>query len=451
MSARTPAARPSPRGALRPVRSWGRLTADEHEVIPLHDLADVPAALGAPGPSGLPVGLERSYGDVSLNAGGRLWTMTGLDRFRAFDSAAGLLECEAGVTVDELQADFSRRGWMIPVTPGTRHVTIGGAIANDVHGKNHHVAGTIGAHVRELVLARTDGEVIVCSPSHRPEWFAATIGGMGLTGAILSATIELVRTGGPWIESEDLVFGSIEEFFELSAESAEHEYTVSWVDVTTDGGRRGILTRGSTSQDQSGTPRAEQRLTFPVTPPMSLVNSLSVPVFNRAYYRLGAARARRGPRRVHYAPFFYPLDAIEGWNRMYGPRGFHQYQSVIPPADALEATKEMLGEIARSGLGSFLGVLKTFGDRPSPGLLSFPMPGVTLALDFPERGERTAALFARLDRIVAAAGGRLYAGKDARMPREMFEAGYPELDAFRAFRDPGIDSGLARRLVGWPA
>ena len=431
----------------QPVTSWGRLTAEAHELVPVHESGRALAAISAPGVRGLPVGLERSYGDVSLNAGGRLWPMRGLDRLIEFDVETGLLTVEAGVTIGEVQSIFAPRGWMMPVTPGTQYVTIGGAIANDVHGKNHHTAGTIGEHIREIVLARTDGEVIVCSPTTRPEWFAATVGGLGLTGVILRATIELTHTGGPWIDAEDVVFESIDEFFELSEGSDAEEYAVSWVDVTTGGGRRGIFTRGSTAADQGGQARPARQLTFPFVPPVSLVNSLSVPMFNRGYFRLKAARSRRS--RVHYAPFFYPLDAIAHWNRMYGPRGFHQYQSVIPSAHAVEATTEMLGEISRSGLGSFLGVLKTFGDRQSPGMLSFPMAGVTFALDFPERGERTDALFARLDRIVADAGGRLYPGKDARMPRALFEAGYPALDAFRRMRDPGIDSELARRLIGW--
>lgn len=431
------------------VESWGRLTREEHSIVGVSDRTRASGLVGEAGRRGLAVGLERSYGDVSLNAGGRLWDMRGLDRLIAFDPQSGVLRCEAGVTIGEIQALFAPRGWMMPVTPGTQHVTIGGAIANDVHGKNHHVAGTIGSHILALTLARTDGSIIECSASEEPEWFAATVGGLGLTGVILAATIALMRTGGPWIDSEDVVFGDLDEFFALSAASSDHEYVVSWVDVTTNGGGRGILTRGSTASDQSGPPPRTGGLSFPVTPPLSLVNSLSVPLFNRAYFRMKAARA--GRRRVHYAPFFYPLDGIGNWNRMYGPKGFHQYQSVVPPARAAEATREMLGEISRSGLGSFLGVIKTFGDRPSPGLLSFPVPGVTFALDFPERGARTEALFARLDRIVGDAGGRLYAAKDARMSRETFEAGYPKLDEFRRFRDPGIDSDLARRLIGWAA
>lgn len=429
------------------VSSWGRLTHHDHELVAVHDRAAAMRAVTASGPRGLAAGLERSYGDVSLNGGGRLWDLRGLDRLISFDEATGALRCEAGATIADIQALFAPRGWMMPVTPGTRYVTIGGAIANDVHGKNHHRAGSIGNHVTSLTLLRTDGELIECGPGQEPEWFAATVGGMGLTGIILEATILLARTGGPWIDAEDLVFQSLEEFFAISAASdATHDYAVSWVDVTTGGGRRGIFSRGTTAVDQSGADPKDGSIPFPMTPPFSLVNPVTVPLFNRAYFRLKAARA--GRHRVHYRPFFYPLDSIRGWNRMYGPRGFHQYQSVVPPRDAAEATREMLGEISRSGLGSFLGVLKTFGEVPPVGMLSFPMPGTTFALDFPERGERSEALFRRLDRIVAAAGGRLYAAKDARMPRELFETGYPQLDRFRAYVDPGLGSELSRRLLG---
>jgi FAD/FMN-containing dehydrogenase len=432
------------------VSSWGRLTQHEHDVSAVYDRGAAVAAVSAPGMPGIAAGLERSYGDVSLNGGGRLWDVSGMDRFISFDEATGSLRCEAGATISDIQEAFSARGWMMPVTPGTRFVTIGGAIANDVHGKNHHRAGSIGNHVTALTLLRSDGAVIECSPTLEPDWFAATVGGMGLTGVILEATITLAHTGGPWIDAEDIVFESLEEFYALSAESdATHDYAVSWVDVTTGGGRRGIFTRGNSAVDQSGAAPKDGSIPFPITPPISLVNSASVPIFNRAYFRTKAMRA--GSHRVHYRPFFYPLDSIRGWNRMYGPRGFHQYQSVVPPESGAEATALMLREISTSGLGSFLGVLKTFGHVPPVGMMSFPMPGITFALDFPERGRRTEALFERLDRIVSDAGGRLYAAKDARMPRNMFEAGYPELDRFRDFVDPGISSELYRRLMGTQA
>lgn len=252
---------------------------------------------------------------------------------------------------------------------------------------------------------------------------------------------------GPWIDSEDIVFESLEEFFQLSDESdTAWQHSVSWIDCITDGGRRGIFSRGNPSSAHKPARSGGLPLAVPFTPPLSLVNGLTLRAFNLAYFAMKKAKSGKG--LTDYRSFFYPLDSIHRWNRMYGPAGFHQYQSVIPREGALEATREMLGEIARAGDGSFLGVLKTFGDRTPRGMLSFPAPGVTLALDFPNRGDRTEALFQRLDAIVGAVGGRLYAAKDARMSRAMFEAGYPRLGEFEQYRDPGVSSNLSRRLMG---
>lgn len=431
---------------MRTVSSWGLLTKAPHTVVPLTDRRSVGDDLRAGGP-GIAYGAGRSYGDVDLNAGGVLWDVRGLDRFIAFDEGAGVLTVEAGLLIKDIQDLMIPRGWKLAVTPGTQLITVGGAVANDIHGKNHHSAGTFGHHVLRLTLARTDGELIECGPDLEPEWFAATVGGMGLTGVVLSATLQLERVAGPWIEAEDVVFESIEQFFALSDESdLSWKHSVSWVDCTTGGGRRGIFSRGNPSTETNERPQRSLPIGIPVTPPVSMVNGITLRAFNRAYFAM--KKARSGRALVDYRTFFYPLDGINHWNRMYGPAGFFQYQSVIPRAGAVEATKEMLGEIARSGDGSFLGVLKTFGDIPSLGMLSFPAPGVTLALDFPNRGERTEALFRRLDAIVDSAGGRLYAAKDARMSRAMFERGYPRLGEFDEYRDPGISSELSRRLMG---
>lgn len=431
---------------MRAVSSWGLLTKDPHTVVPLSDLRTAAGRLKADGP-GIPYGAGRSYGDVDLNRGGVVWDTRGLDRFVSFDSTTGILVCEAGVLLKDIQDLTMPRGWKLAVTPGTQLVTVGGAIANDIHGKNHHSEGTFAHHVQRLTLLRTDGELIECGPDLEPEWFAATVGGMGLTGVVLTAQLQLQRVRGPWIDAEDVVFESIEEFFTLSDESdLSWKYSVSWIDCTTGGGRRGIFSRGNPSEETREAKRRELPLGIPLTPPISMVNGLTLRAFNKAYFAM--KKARSGRSVVDYRSFFYPLDGIVNWNRMYGPSGFFQYQSVIPREGAVEATKEMLGEIAASGDGSFLGVLKTFGDIPSIGMLSFPKPGVTLALDFPNRGERTEALFRRLDAIVDSVGGRLYAAKDARMSREMFERGYPRLSEFEYYRDPGISSELSRRLMG---
>ncbi len=432
--------------SLQAVSAWGRLSADPHAVTVLNDPAQVAAQIRASALPGLAYGMGRSYGDVGLNPQGVLWQTTGLDHFIDFDEHTGLLECEAGVLLRDIQRLAVPRGWMLPVTPGTQMVTVGGAIANDVHGKNHHVHGSFGDHVRALKLMRTDGQQIDCGPEVQANWFAATVGGMGLTGVITRAQLQLRRVQGPWLQTQTLPYRTLDEFFPLADESeAAWEYTVSWIDCLSPQGR-GVFMRANhaPAQDQA-LPRARQ-LNMPLVPPVSLVNAASLRAFNSAYF--AAQKFKTGPALTHYEPFFYPLDHVQNWNRMYGPRGFYQYQSVVPRAAGRDAVQAMLREIARSGEGSFLAVLKTFGERAPRGLLSFAQPGVTLALDFPNRGESTLKLFARLDDIVHEAGGRLYPAKDARMPRELFEAGYPCLTEFKTYRDPGISSAMSRRLMG---
>ncbi len=428
------------------VSSWGRLGHWEHQVAPLHDRSRIAADLATHG-SGLAYGMGRSYGDVCLNPGGKLWTTRNLDRFIRFDEESGVLECEAGVLLRDIQQLAVPRGWMLPVTPGTCFVTVGGAIANDVHGKNHHRLGSFGDHVSQLRLVRTDGSQLDCGPDNAPDWFAATIGGMGLTGVITTATLQLRRVCGPWLETETIPFHGLDEFFRLADGSEEAwEYTVSWIDCLSGSGLRGIFLRGNHADDESTVPPVGKPSYLGFTPPLSLVNRLTLRPANGAYYFLH--RLAAGKKREDYRPFFYPLDRLADWNRMYGPRGFYQYQCVLPTEQRQDALSALLDETAKSKTGSFLAVLKTFGERQSPGMLSFPRPGATLALDFPNRGEETLALMIRLDAIVGEAGGRLYPAKDARMPQQLFESGYPRLQEFLPFRDAGISSALSRRLLG---
>lgn len=432
---------------MKPVTSWGRLSADPHHVIGLSDPSRVKGLICRGSHAGVAHGMGRSYGDVCLNPEGMLWVTTGLDRFIAFDESTGRLVCEAGVVLRDIQRLVVPRGWILPVTPGTQLVTVGGAIANDIHGKNHHVLGSFCDHIQNLTLVRTSGEIVKCGPDERADWFAATAGGLGLTGVIIEAEIQLRRVAGPWLNTETVPFADLHEFFLLADGSeAEWENTVSWIDCITHGGGRGLFMRGNHANlgDRPAPPR--RKLTMPMVPPISLVNRLSLRPFNRIYYHLKKWQAGRAIS--HYEPFFYPLDNLIGWNRMYGPSGFFQYQSVVPREVGQDAVQTMLEEISRSGEGSFLAVLKTFGNRQPVGMLSFPQPGVTLALDFPNHGDRTHRLFERLDAIVREAKGRLYPAKDARMPRELFEAGYPRLAEFMKYRDPGISSGLSRRLMG---
>jgi FAD/FMN-containing dehydrogenase len=390
--------------------------------------------------------MGRSYGDECLNPGGTLWETRPLDHFVSFDAATGELVCEAGVLLGDIQASFANQGWLLPVSPGTQFVTVGGAIANDVHGKNHHVRGTFGDHVKGLTLQRTDGRTIACGPQQESGWFHATVGGLGLTGVVTQATIGLQRVPGPWLETETIPFASLDEFFVWADSSeAEWEYTVAWVDCLAREGR-GLFMRGRHVEAGGAEEPAHKRLAVPFDPPLSLVNKVSLRAFNAAYFQL--KKGKRERTLEHYSKFLYPLDDVAQWNRIYGPRGFYQYQSVVPQARREDATRAMLEAISGSGEGSFLAVLKTFGARAAPGMLSFPMHGVTLALDFANAGERTLGLFGRLDAIVAEAGGRIYPAKDARMPRALFEAGYPRLAEFMAYRDPGIGSAMSRRLIG---
>jgi FAD/FMN-containing dehydrogenase len=428
------------------VTSWGRLDHAEHNVRPLNNIQGVGLALrdGAPG---IAYGMGRSYGDVCLNPGGTLWTTAGLDHFIKFDDESGSLICEAGVVLRDIQRLAVPRGWSLPVTPGTQLITVGGAIANDVHGKSHHVNGTFGDHVRSLTLIRTDGSQIVCGPDIRADWFAATVGGIGLTGLITRAEIQLRRIPGPWIETQTVPFSNLDEFFAISNESDSHwENSVSWLDCVSSGGGRGLFMRGNPVAANSKKVTHRIALPIPLVPPFSLVNKLSLRAFNSAYFQINRRRTEKA--LTHYEPFLYPLDNVQEWNRMYGPRGFFQYQSVVPRENGHDVTAAMLHEISTSGQGSFLAVLKTFGERIPVGMLSFPRPGVTFALDFPNRGKETLQLLDRLDAIVGEAGGRIYLAKDARMSREMFESGYPRIHEFLDYRDPGMSSAMSRRLLG---
>lgn len=428
-------------------RSWGRYPLTAEAVVPLADRhAPLPPCTGP----ALPLGNARSYGDSCLNDGGTLFATRGLDHFIAFDPVTGVLACEGGVLFSEILDLVVPQGWFLPVTPGTRFVTVGGAIANDVHGKNHHRAGTMGHHVLSFELLRTDGSRLSCSPVANVDMFDATIGGLGLTGVIVAAEIQLRRVQGPWMSVENHRFGSLAEFFQLSAESdRDYEYTVAWIDCVAKGAAlgRGIFTRGNhapASPDRRPTASA-RRLSMPLTPPVSLVNGLSLRVFNELYYR--RQRAPLVHATTHYEPFFYPLDSMGHWNRMYGPHGFLQYQCVIPPEHAQDAVRELVQAISASGSGSFLAVLKQFGDRPSRGLLSFPRPGATLALDFPNAGETTFRLLDRLDAITSSAGGAVYPAKDARMSPEHFRQYFPAWDEFNRFIDPGLSSSFWRRVT----
>ncbi len=431
--------------------SWGRYpTVEPGEIRPLYWLSDVPH-LGDFEQPVLPYAYGRSYGDSCLIEGGVALDVSHLDRFISFDEEEGLLRCEAGVSLAEILEVMVPRGWFLPVTPGTKFVSVAGAIANDVHGKNHHRGGTFGCHVTRFELLRSNGDRLICSPTENSELFRATIGGLGLTGLILWAEFRLKPIVNPYIDMDHIKFASLDEFFEISAESdQDYEYSMSWVDVLIGGQNlcRGILMRGNHNQSRELASKPMKKplpLGLPIDLPSFVLNTLTVKTFNELYYR--KQLEKRVSKTVPYGPFFYPLDSIQNWYRLYGKRGFLQYQFVLPFREATTGMREILGRIRRSGEGSFLTVLKQFGDVKSPGMLSFPRPGLTLALDFAFGGEKTLRLLAELDQIVLQCGGVIYPAKDARMSAQSFQAFYPQWREFAQYVDPKFSSGFWQRVT----
>ena len=424
---------------------WGRYPKAAHrQVTKVYWRDQLNGALqNAAHASLLPYGMGRSYGDSCLNGGRDLLDCTALNRILDVDWETGRICVEAGITFADLLEVIVPRGWFLPVTPGTKFVTVGGALANDIHGKNHHRAGTFGCHVRQVTLYRSDTQPVVCSPGTNADIFSATVGGLGLTGVIASAEIQLKRIPSNAIDVETLPFQSLEQFLDMSAASDQnYEYTVAWVDCLSGSGTRGIFYRGNHSQKSiSYRPRS---IGVPFVLPEFVLNRRSVALFNRAFYAMKARNP--GSAVVHYDPFFYPLDSILNWNRLYGRRGLVQYQCVLPPANG-GMVKKIIEKVSRSGEACFLAVLKAFGEIPSPGLLSFPRPGLTLALDLPMRGNRTLALLAALDELVLASGGALYPAKDARMSQAVFESSFPNWESLTHFIDPKFSSSLWRRVT----
>lgn len=395
----------------------------------------------------LAFGSGMSYGDSCLAASDHVLALRPLDRFLQADWQTGVLRAEAGVTLEAILQAAIPHGWFLPVTPGTKYATLGGAIANDVHGKNHHRRGTFGCHVRQFGLLRSDRGAVVCSPQQESALFAATIGGLGLAGIIEWAEIQLVRIRSSTINCTQQRFGNLDDFFALSAElDHQHEFCVSWIDCMANGSAlgRGIYMAGDFADSGALTVDARRKFSVPFTPPLSLVNPLAVRLFNQLYWR--RASARRQTTSMGYDSFFYPLDAMLHWNRVYGPRGFQQYQALIPEHNARTGVAELLKAVAQSGAGSVPAVLKRCGDMPSPGLLSFPQAGITLALDF-RNTNNLQPLFARLDAIVREAGGRLYPAKDAHMGGEDFRRMYPQWSQLNALRDPQLLSRFWQRVT----
>jgi FAD/FMN-containing dehydrogenase len=398
--------------------------------------------------STLAYGNGRSYGDSCLATSNHVLRMRPLSRFIKTDWVNGIVVAESGVTLDEILRLAVPNGWFLPVTPGTKFVTLGGAIANDVHGKNHHAKSTFGCHVRKFGIVRSDKGSLTCSCESNSELFSATIGGLGLTGIIDWVELKLMPVKSSYIEVTHIRFDSLEEFFSLSQElDNSHEYSVAWIDCLATGESlgRGIYIVGNHTEEGELKIDTKKKINVPITPPISLINRATLRLFNTFYYK--SHNTGRHKSRVSYEPFFYPLDRVRNWNRIYGSRGFQQYQCVLPEDGAIISTKKLLDAIAKEGMGSFLAVLKYFGNIKSPGMLSFPMPGITLALDFPERGEITSNLFRKLDNIVREIGGRLYPAKDAHMCGEDFRTAYPAWEKLEELRDPTLSSHFWKRVT----
>ncbi|WP_072620728.1 FAD-binding oxidoreductase [Spirulina major] len=437
---------------------WGRYPVVESHVQRPEKMSALDSIVAQPS-SQLARGLGRSYGDAPLNGSGQTVLMERLNRMVAFDAATGMLRCEAGVPLHEILAVFVPRGWFLSVTPGTKFVTVGGAIAFDVHGKNHHCAGSFARHVECFELLIASGEVITCSRTENADLFWATVGGMGLTGIILEAELKLKKIASSYINSFNIKAKNLDEAIALFTQYEPlYPYSVAWIDCLATGRSlgRSILMFGETaavadlSPQQQANPlpiHEKSKLTIPLDAPSVFLNRYTMGSFNQLYYHRQLQKEQRAIS--HYDPFFYPLDFVNDWNRLYGKRGFVQYQCVLPMETSHDGLTEILQRSSQKGWASFLAVLKRMGQQEAE-LLSFPMPGYTLALDIPIKiGLWT--FLEELDQIVIRCGGRLYLAKDARVSPASFRAMYPQYEDWLAIKrqvdpDNHFRSTLSERL-----
>ena len=396
----------------------------------------------------LSIGLGRSYGDVGLNENGNLISTVNLKEIISFDEKNGVLNCESGLSIKEILKIITPKGWFLPVVPGTRNVTLGGAIANDIHGKNHHIDGTLGNYIKSIKLLRSDGLELNCDPNNNNDYFSATIGGLGLTGLILSAEIKLKKINSEFINVKTFKYKSLDEYWKINDYCEQkYDYTVSWVDCLFNKKQdlRGIYLAGNHAENFIDKKfKKELEIAFPFTPPFSFVNNLSMRIINQLYYTYNKTSKESVQ---HYKKFFFPLDLIQNWNKAYGRNGFFQYQFVVPKENGQKTVKKVLEIIKRNNQIPALGVLKNFGSTKSPGLMSFPIEGVTLSLDFPNRGEKTESLFNELNKVIFENNGRFYPAKDAVMKAVDFQRSYKKFDEFKKYIDPRFSSSFWRRVT----
>lgn len=427
---------------MQKINSWGNYPKVKNQKITSFN-----EELSFLGQSYLTSGLGRSYGDVGLNENGTLISTENLTKIISFDEKNGILNCESGLSIKEILKYITPKGWFLPVVPGTRNVTIGGAIANDIHGKNHHKDGTFGNHVKSIKLLRSDGKILDCNRQENIHFLNSTIAGIGLTGLIVSAEIELKKIESEFIDVKTLKFTSLDEYWEINKKfEKDYDYTVSWVDClyNQNTGIRGIYIAGNHSKNITlKNPKRELSIPFPFTPPFSFVSNISIRLLNYFYYSLNKETEESVQ---HYKKFFFPLDVIRNWNKAYGKKGFFQYQFVVPKENASSVLEKVLEVLKIKKQVPALGVLKNFGNIKSSGLLSFPEEGVTLALDFPNKGAKTLSLFEDLNKIIFENGGRLYPAKDALMKAEEFKKSYKKIDEFEKFVDPKFSSSFWRRV-----
>jgi FAD/FMN-containing dehydrogenase len=431
---------------------WGRVPSVDAREIRSENLTAITEHVP------LTRGLGRAYGDAALPARGDPVVAASplADRILAFDAATGLLHAEAGFSLDQLYRVFLPRGWFTPVTPGTRFVTLGGMVAADVHGKNHHRDGCIGEHVTQLSLRVADGRIITCSREQEPDLFRATLGGMGLTGHILEVTLRLARVPSPWIVREAERIPDIDAFIDrLKTAARQWPMTVGWIDGRARGGSlgRGVLLCGRWAEPHEAArtfPALRSTVPVPFDLPAGMLNPTVVRLFNTAYYHRFSAAPRRS--LVRPESFLYPLDAIGSWNRGYGRRGFVQYKCVLPEAGVRGSVRAFMEIVAGHGRASFLSVIKDCGEQGT-GTLSFPLPGISIAMDIPY-DRVTQTLVDQMNRFVIAQGGRIYLAKDALTRADDFRAMEPRLNRFLEVRrawdaDGRIRSAQSVRLFGW--